>query len=266
MATIWPSIISTVRKSNSPFPARIRTGALLGIAVLLAARQAAACPFCTTLQPTLAQRRAAAIVSALAEVRSVAAGGAAAVKLHRAITGRDVVKDHTELTVPLDTAASPGELLLLFGRGTPGEPLEKLAWHAVPVDELGYAYFARAPALAVPPSERLAYFAPFLEHANPLVAEDAYLEFGHAPFDVVAQNVELLKMDRVRHWLTDPNVPGPRKGFYGLALGLARQPEDRRANAALLREQILKPEDDFARVSTACSAVICCWQATPAWN
>ncbi len=80
---------------------------------------------------------------------------------------------------------------------------------------------------------------------NPLVAEDAYLEFGHAPFDVVAQNVELLPMERVRRWLVDPNVPGRRKGFYGLALGLADRPRDRSANAALLRRQILAPENDF---------------------
>ncbi len=77
------------------------------------------------------------------------------------------------------------------------------------------------------------------------MAEDAYLEYGHAPLEAVARTIELLPMDRVRAWVTDPNVPGERKGLYGLVLGLARDARARQENASLLRRLIVTPEDDF---------------------
>ncbi len=113
------------------------------------------------------------------------------------------------------------------------------------MSELGYAYFVRAPAQRQPMRERLAFFSGYLEHADPLLAEDAYLEFGHAPFDQVAAVVDLLPMPSLRKWIVDPRVPQSRKGFYGLALGLARSETDRAENVALLRKLTLEPADDF---------------------
>jgi hypothetical protein len=43
----------------------------------------------------------------------------------------------------------------------------------------------------------------------------------------------------------DGGVPEARKGFYGLALGLARTPEAQAAHAAVLRRVIETPDDDF---------------------
>ena len=82
----------------------------------------------------------------------------------------------------------------------------------------------------MPAHERLRYFAEFLEHADPLVAEDAYLEFGHAPFDEVARMADLLPAAKLRAWLVDPGVPQTRKGFYGLAIGLSVSPDRRGAD------------------------------------
>ena len=58
-----------------------------------------------------------------------------------------------------------------------------------------------AAAERVAPAERLAYFAKFLQHADPIVAEDAYLEFGHARFDEVATVADRLSMDQLRAWI-----------------------------------------------------------------
>jgi hypothetical protein len=120
-----------------------------------------------------------------------------------------------------------------------------LSWHAVTVNEISYGYFARIPSLKAPTIERLGYFIPFLEHTDPRVAEDAYLEFGHAPFDEVARVADRLPMARIRAWLSDAKVPQARKGFYGLVLGLAVDQEARRANRELLGQMIAQPEDDF---------------------
>jgi hypothetical protein len=209
---------------------------------LLTSRQAEGCPFCTALAPTLCQQRDGATVTALGELETAAAGGPATVKLHHVLAGQSVLGSQSQLTMPLDLAAERGTLLLLFGKRSGADGLD---WHAVPVDETSYGYLARAPRDTVATEARLAYFADYLEHPNQLIAEDAYLEFGHAPLDQVTSAVAHLSMAEVRSWLTSLSVPGSRKGFYGLVLGLAGDPADRAENARLLRELIVAPEDDF---------------------
>ncbi len=138
-----------------------------------------------------------------------------------------------------------GSLALLVGAGAADSLLEKLQWTATPLDEASYAYVARLPGLRASADKRLAYFAKFLEHANPLIADDAFLEFAHASFDQTVQAAAGLSMADLRRWLVDPQVPPERKGFYGLALGMATGDEDRRQNEALLRRQIETPASDF---------------------
>ena len=101
------------------------------------------------------------------------------------------------------------------------------------------------PSLSIAAHERLRYFGRFLEHADPLIAEDAYLEFGHAPFDEVARAADILSTAKLRAWLVDPRVPQARKGFYGLAIALAAPPDQRAAIADFLRTLVVAPDDDF---------------------
>jgi hypothetical protein len=237
----------TAKRSNSRAfrSGRRAVAAVLAIAAALASRSAAACPFCTPLKPTLCQRLAAAEVTALVEVAAAADEGRTRVKLHRVHGGASRVAERSELTVRLDLAARPGALLLVFGSGPADAATEALDWHAESVNEASYAYFAQAPAGGQPAAKRLEYFARFLEHADALVAEDAYHEFAHATFDAVSQVAPRLPLERMRAWLADSGVPPHRKGFYALALGLARDPRQRSANAELLRTLIVAPEDDF---------------------
>lgn len=216
-----------------------------GLVVLAVSHAAMACPFCTVLKPTLAQLRESAAVVALAEVRASRADHRTDLRLHQVLRGAERLTSQETLAASLDLAARPGSLLLIFGKAEDANPLGPLAWHAVPVNETSYAYFVRDPALKTAHTERLRYFARFLEHADRLVAQDAYLEFGHAPFDDVARVAAILPMSRMRAWLVDPNVPQDRKGFYGLALGLATTTVQRQENAAFLLGLIVAPEDDF---------------------
>ena len=102
-----------------------------------------------------------------------------------------------------------------------------------------------APPLREPAIERLRYFAPFLEHADPTIAEDAYLEFGRAPFDIVEQVADELSSEQVRKWLLSDRVPEARKGLYGLILGLAKNPVNVEKNTMLLKQLIEADENDF---------------------
>jgi hypothetical protein len=209
------------------------------------AHRSQACPFCTAIGPTLGQLRGQASVTALAEVEAQPTADRSTLRLHRVLTGAGRLEGKKTLDVALDVAAKPGRLLLIFGSGPESAAAGELAWHAVVVNETSYAYFARSPSLKTAASQRLRYFAPFLEHADALIAQDAYLEFGHAPFDEVARVAEILPLARMRGWLTDPKIPPDRKGFYGLALGIGGDAPLRRANAEFLQGLILAPEDDF---------------------
>lgn len=241
MAATWPSIISTAKKSNSRFGRLLLVCLVLAFS-LLAAEIARGCPFCTALEPTLSQRRASAAVTLLAEVQSASAGGPAQLKVHQVLGGEESLAAGQQFSAPLDLAVQPGSLVVLFGNGSKDAQRE---WHAVAVDETSAAYLVRAPSAELPAAERLAYFARFIEHPNKLVAQDAYLEFGHAPFDVVAEVAPRFEMHQVRSWVVSDAVPGERKAFYGLLLGLAREDDQRQANAELLKKLILDPEDDF---------------------
>ncbi|HEY2838866.1 MAG TPA: hypothetical protein VGJ26_06945 [Pirellulales bacterium] len=208
---------------------------------------ATACPFCTAVSPSISQRREEATVAALGEVAGVNERQLK-LRLHKVLSGAENLADQTSLTIPLADATGAaglkaGRLALVLGTRRAAD--EGFDWEVTPLDEVSYGYVARAPARRLPPAERLVYYARFLEHANPLLAEDAYLEFGAASYDEVAQVADQLPMAKIRAWVADPRVPEARKGFYGLALGLARNEADRQANTAALERWIATPADDF---------------------
>ncbi|MEX2115053.1 MAG: hypothetical protein WD845_17800 [Pirellulales bacterium] len=233
------------RKSNSHVTAALVPWALLLAALLAPARPLVACPFCTALGPTLAQRREQSEVAALAEVAATLDRGRTTLKLHAVLQGGDTFPAGQMLTAKLDVAAKPGTLLLVFGDAAGSARDTERSWHAVAANEISYAYLARSPDLKTPTLERLRYFAAYLEHPDPLVAEDAYLEFGHAPFDDVARMADTLSGQKLRRWLIDPGVPEARKGFYGLAVALAAPQSERASTADFLRQRIVAPENDF---------------------
>ncbi len=125
---------------------------------------------------------------------------------------------------------------------TPGE-----AWRftVVAVGETGYAYFAQAPDLRQAASERLRYFARFLENADPTIAGDAYQEFAHASYADVRKAAAALPIGKMSGWLLSQRVPPARKGFYALSLAFEPDEKRRAAHAELLSKLILAPDDDF---------------------
>lgn len=220
--------------------------------VLVAPSFSAACPFCTAVKPSLSQQCDAAAIVAFAECLE-ATSARQGFRLLKTPKGGELLKSKTSLELSpalLADAASgaamkAGSLALLLARRDELSERRELRWTEIPLDEASYAYVARAPSLRKPAAERLGYFIPYLEHRDPLLAEDAYLEFGHARYDEVAEVADKLPMDAMRRWLEDDRVPQERKGFYGLALGMARDKALRRRNAEFLKSMILRPASDF---------------------
>jgi hypothetical protein len=225
-------------------------GALAGM--LVAPSIAPACPFCAAVKPSLSQQCDGAAIVAFVECLDATASQHG-FRLLKTPKGGELLKGKTSLELPRVSLADPasgatiktGSLALLLAKPDGLSDQRELRWTEIPLNETSYAYLARAPSLRKPAAERLAYFVPYLEHRDPLLAEDAYLEFGHARYDEVAAVADKLPMEAMRRWLEDDRVPQERKGFYGLALGLARDDAERRRNAEFLKQQILKPASDF---------------------
>lgn len=205
-----------------------------------------ACPFCTTLAPTLAERREAADVAVLAELVS-SDETAISVRVHRVLKGAGSLsaKDVLQIKPPADGSEThqPGALLLALGKRQ--TQTADNAWSCLWLNEASFVYVARLPSRKLSAIERLPYFVRYLEHADSLIAEDAYLEFGHAPLDEIAKLAESLSVDRLRECLTDESTPPERKGLYGLLLGLAAEAQGRRDVSADFWRLITAPDNDF---------------------
>ena len=165
-------------------------------------------------------------------------------RVHSVLKGGKHVSAGDEFGIVPDAPVEKGSLVLLLGSGADDAALSQLSWTAIPVDESSYGYIFREPTVAVPQAERLKYFARYLENRNPLVADDALQEFAHASFDDTVQAARTLPMANcAAGWSIRKSLR--RKGFYGLALGLAIDPGDRRLNEKVLHRQIIAPASDF---------------------
>jgi hypothetical protein len=204
-----------------------------------------ACPFCLAIEPTLAQRRESAAAVAVGEAAAAREGAKSqSFQLHTVLRGpADLNKSK-----PIDVASSrlkAGSFAILFAEGDEPQGRDRWEWTAAMANEALLGYFAAAPDLRAPPAKRLAYFVPYLEHAEADIARDAYLEFAHAPYEDVVQVADRFDFAKVRRWLESANVHGERKGFYGLVLGLAKSDKDRAANEKLLLERLTRDEAEF---------------------
>ncbi len=236
----------------------------LGLALALAAL---GCPFCTALEPTLSSRRDSAAVLALGEVvsRQPPGGNAKAeVRLHRVLQGEALLGGRQTISVPAGTL-KPGSLVLVFGdeatraQNDAAEPAQAadLRFSTVVASEIGWAYFAQAPPGRTAAADRLRYFARFLEHADPLIAADAYQEFAHASYADVVKAASALPIGKMSAWVQSERVAPARKGFYALTLALEPDKRLRAEYAGLLWKLISAPQDDFAPGSTASWPATC---------
>ncbi|MCU0981833.1 MAG: hypothetical protein MUF25_22000, partial [Pirellulaceae bacterium] len=237
-------------------PDVIRLAAVLvGLSTPLAVRPVAACTMCEPVRDTLSDRIRQAAVAVVAEVAepaaadglaSLAAGSAArrapgpiGFRVIRCLQGGDQLAGKAVVRVACQARPRAGTRFLLIGSGSP-------VWNwAEPVELTGQAagYLDRLPHAPLDPAERLAFFLPYTDSSDALVATDAYAEFARAPFaDYVAIRSRL---DRA--WLFEriraPDTPTYRRTLYLMLLGACGTPEDASRLAEVLkrREASLRP-------------------------
>ena len=135
-------------------------------------------------------------------------------------------------------AQAADSVLLLFNAGAN-------SWThagAMPVARLDWLrqLASMRPAAALAPTdagwaERIALFAPDLEHPLPLVAQSAYDEIAVAPYAMMRTLKPLLDARKLRAWLQDPDLAA-RRSLYHLLLGFAGD----LATASALEMQMLR--------------------------
>lgn len=175
---------------------------------------AAACPFCDVVGRPLAERRDAAAIVAVAEAADAAREAEGGIRqtfvVQSVIRGAGAAPDET---VTARVAGPVRGTALLFGD-------EARRFEAVAADETLLGYVAAAPRAGAAAATRLVWFARWLEHPDPAIAADAFLEFGLAEFSAVVAAAESLDAAKLRAWVTEPAIDQRRRGFYGLALGI----------------------------------------------
>lgn len=209
-----------------------------------------ACPFCGVVGRSLAERRDQATVTAVGEAEGGAAQDAAGLATQRF---RLLSKLHGREDMPTEATArieSPVRgTAILFGEADGLEADAALRWTAIEADESLIGHVASAPSTSEPADGRLRWFAARLEHPQPRIAEDAFTEFGLAPFEAVRAAADAFDPEKLRAWVADRGTEQRRIGFYGLALGLAAAGEadasKRQASVDALRAAIRAPADDF---------------------
>jgi hypothetical protein len=218
-----------------------------------------ACPFCGSVGQPLASRRDAARAVVIAEADGPArprTDGVADGVMCQSFVVRQLMRGDLPdgigslpATVIAEVSSPISGTAAVFFSSLPiGEPgQEGLDAEAIAADEGRLGYLASLPGVERPASERLRWYARRLEHPDPLIAEDAFAEFGQAPFEAVRAAADALPSGELRAWVDDPGILQQRRGFYGLGLGLvaASRPHERAASLAVLHAVVDAPADDF---------------------
>lgn len=219
----------------------------------LASHRATACPFCSAPSLTLSEQAAQSDVALLAEwkgtVKDVTDDGE-----ETASATFEVKKVHKGPFKPGQTIkqagyqpGEPGQMFLLTGLGA-----DVVQWDIpTPFSEAAFKYLADAPVPLkadgekVPYRDRLPYYTKFLEHADEVIAADAYGEFANAPYEEIVAVRAALPHQKIQAWVVDGDTPPARLGLYGLLLGLCGNDEDAAAMERLITETPTEPEKSF---------------------
>lgn len=244
-----------------PFPTKLVATIAISALSLLASRPALACPFCTAVSQTLTEQFDsvdAAVIVRLEKLPDPAlaqdpAGDLplATFSLVTPLTGKEYFEG--------EAAKQPIEAIF-FGDGKVGDKylltgVEPIRWNwssPVKITEVGEGYLKHLGDAAEKGPERLAFFLPYLNHADALLAQDAYEEFARAPYEDVVGIKDKLEPEKLVGWIESPEVSSSGRRLYLTMLGVCGG-----EGQYELLQRLMTTED--RKLRAALDATIACW-------
>jgi len=206
-------------------------------------RYAQACPFCSAVSQTLTQEIAAADVAVIARLLKLPAdpesdgpGGFDLDNLDSGMAEFEVLETIRDDDQAGNGAPAQGSTIkvVYFGSSKQkkkflisGMAGKQIDWTTpLPLSERGIEYIKTLGTLPEKGPERLVFFLDYLEDEDPLLAQDAYDEFGRAPYDEVTAIGDQMDRQKLIGWIEDSQVGPTRRRLYLTMLGICGQPED----------------------------------------
>ena len=193
-----------------------------------------ACPFCSASSQTLRQDMLSMDVVGLGELVQTDVAdinGHADFKILKVWRGEPLLKNQKVIAATYFGPGKSDKKFLLMSVGT-----DELLWSSpLPVSADAEKYLAEVAALPDDSASRLRYYIRFLEHAESLLARDAYDEFAQTAYEDVKSVRDAIDRPKLLSWIKDTNVASDRKRLYYTLLGICGQSEDSKLLEELLR-------------------------------
>ncbi|MCA9239780.1 MAG: hypothetical protein KDA37_06260, partial [Planctomycetales bacterium] len=255
---------------SGPFrtPRLRRAMTLAAVAAVLSAAAAAfwpttagACPFCSAEQSTLSEELADSQVAVLARLIEPAPtmeddqetidieSGKATFEVAQVLFGVEHLGGDKEVRAIYFGEPDKESLYLIRGSEAPVEwriPL-KLTPAAV-------EYVKQIRSLPASGADRIAFFQDYLQHGDPMLAQDAYDEFARAPYSDLKELKDRMNHDQLLDWIEDPTTSPSRRRLYFTMLGVCGSTEDLpRLEAMLLSDSRLStPAAEYLYAASLC--------------
>lgn len=205
---------------------RLFIGLLSGLLLSSQAKTLQACPFCSGPSRTLTEQLSQSEVTVLVkwietEKGTLEKSGRTTFEIKEVVrqSDKDKRKVGDQIVINRHCLGAKGQLFLLL------ETKETSMHMGSPIQtsEVCFHYISQAPPAKEETSKRLRYFLNYLEHSDPMIANDAFAEFANAPYEEIASLAKEMPRKKIRKWIVNPETPVVRLGLYGLLLGLCGQ-------------------------------------------
>lgn len=208
-----------------------------------------ACPFCSAVSQTLAEEMSAMDTVAIARIVAGSETDAdAEFEVVSVLRGDSLINPEQKVRVNYFGKAKPEQQFLLMGVDPPD-----LLWSSpLPVSATAIEYINSLTKLPKERLERLAFFLPYLEHSEAMLARDAYDEFAKTPYADLKGLKSQFDHAKLLEWIQNTSLPPDRRRMYLVMLGICGEPND-----AELLEKLLRSEDENQRGGL--DAMIACY-------
>jgi hypothetical protein len=211
------------------------------------------CPFCSALAPTLSDDLKDSSVAVMARHESVSVDkdGLRVCRLRvlEVFKGNANLLNSVIELPEVDVLSHDGVFWLVgYGKGS-------IMWGKPKATSSGAVTYLRG--LTAQPRDQqrpLAYFLPYLQHPDELIAADAYNEFADANFKDICQLKEKLDRNWIIDVVRDPSVPVHRRRLCWTLLSQCGTPDD-----TLLFDELLRLRQADQKFNPAMDSAIACF-------